>query len=168
MPCCRRSTISSVVREFAIKCRLCGVSASCRCNTYVQGGAASGDSSGGENISRPGLRSGEPSGFRSDAQVCKFQATNHSVNACAVSSRGFGSAAGFSMFHLWVQEGTATATLSATLPDSVAESFLHVGNAVVRRQDTPRARVQVVEPFVGHMRVVQVFDPTRLWRGVCS
>ena len=62
------SDFVSVVREFAIKCRLCGVSASCRCNggghAHIQGRTASGDSSGGENISRPGLRSGELSGFR--------------------------------------------------------------------------------------------------------
>ena len=72
---------------------------------------------------RPGLRSGEPSGFRSDAWVCKFQAANHSVNARVVSSRDFGSAAGFRVFQLWVQEGTATGALSARHPDSVAESF---------------------------------------------
>ena len=64
------------------------VSASCRCNggghTQIQGRTASGDSSGGENISRPGLRSGEPSGFRSNAQVCKLHAADertHSVLA---------------------------------------------------------------------------------------
>ena len=35
-------------------------------------------------------------------------------------------------------------------------SFLHVGDVVVRRQDTSRARVQVVEPLVGDLRVAQV------------
>ena len=30
------------------------------------------------------------------------------------------------------------------------------------RQDTSRARIQVVEPFVGDMRVAQVFDPPDL------
>ena len=54
------------------------------------------------------------------------------------------------MLQLWVWEG---ATLSATHPDCKAESFLHVGNVVVRRQDTSRARVQVAEPFVGDLRV---------------
>ena len=39
---------------------------------------------------------------------------------------------------------------------------MHIGNAVVRRQDTLRARVQVVEPFVGDMRVAQVFDSRHL------
>ena len=61
----------SVVREFAIKCRLCCVSASCRCNggghTHIQGRTASGDSSGGENTTLPGLRSGVSSGFCSNA-----------------------------------------------------------------------------------------------------
>ena len=117
----------SGVREFAIKCRLRCVSGSCRCNrgghTHIQGRTASWDSSGGENISRPGLRSGEPSGFRSNTQVRKFHTADQSVNARMVSSRGFGCAAGFCVFQLWVQEGAAAPTLSATHPESVAESF---------------------------------------------
>ena len=32
----------------------------------------------------------------------------------------------------------------------------------MRRQDTSRARVQVVEPFVGDLRVAQVFKPRNL------
>ena len=40
--------------------------------------------------------------------------------------------------------------------------FLHVGNAVVRRQDTSRARVEVVEPLVGNLRVAQVSDSCHL------
>ena len=84
------------------------------------------------------------------------------MNARVVSSRGFGSGAGFSVFQLWVQEGTAAAALPTTHPDSVADSFLHVGNVVVRRQDTSRARVQVVEPLVGDLRVAQVFDSCHL------
>ena len=51
-----------------IKCRLRSISASCRCNgggyAHVQGRTAAWDRSGGKNISRPGLRSGESSGFR--------------------------------------------------------------------------------------------------------
>ena len=84
------------------------------------------------------------------------------VNASVVSSRGFGSAAGFSVFQLWVQERTAASTLSATHPDSVAESLLHIGDAVVRRQDTARTRVQVTEPLAGDVRVAQVFDSRNL------
>ena len=80
----------SVVRVCAIKCRLRCVSASCRCKigsqTHFLGRTASGDSSGGENISRPGFGSGESSGFRSNARVCKFQAADHSVNARVVSA----------------------------------------------------------------------------------
>ena len=53
----------SVIQEFAIKFRLCGVSPSCRCNggghAHIQGRTASRDSSGGEDISRSGLGSGE-------------------------------------------------------------------------------------------------------------
>ena len=70
-------------------------------HTNVHGGATSGHSSGGENISRPGLRSSEPSGFRSNARVCEFRTAHHSVNARVVSSRGHESAAGFCMLK-WV------------------------------------------------------------------
>ena len=51
-----------------------------------------GDSSGSENIRRPGLRSSEPPGFRGDARVCQFHAAE---NARVVFPRGFGVAAGF-------------------------------------------------------------------------
>ena len=56
---------------------------------------ASGDSSGSENISWPGLRSSEPPGFRGNAPVCKFHAADHGVNTRVVPPRGFGVAAGF-------------------------------------------------------------------------
>ena len=49
--------------------------------------AAAMEEVGGENISRPGLRSGEPSEFRSNVGVCKFYAADHSANARTVSSR---------------------------------------------------------------------------------
>ena len=78
--------------------------------------------------------------------------------ACVVSSRGFGGAASFSVFQLWVQEGAAQAALTKACPHSIAKSFLHVGDVVVRRQHTARTRVQVVEPLVGDLRVAQVFD----------
>ena len=108
---------------------------------HIRGRTASGNSSGGETISRPGLRSSEPSGFRGDAGVYKFHAADHSVNASVVPLRGFGVAAGFCMLQLRVQERAAAPTLSATHPDSVAESLLNMGNVVVRRQDTsPRTR----------------------------
>ena len=97
---------------------------------------------------------------------------HHSVNARVVSSRGFDSAAGFCMFQLWVWEGTATATLSATHPNSIAESFLDIGNVVVRCQGTPRARVQVVVICGRHacgtgLRFSSL-AAKHLWRGVRS
>ena len=116
----------------------------------------------GKNISQPGLRSCEPSGLRSNACVCEFQSADHSVNACVVSSRCFGSAAGFSVFQMLVQKGTATTAVPTSHPDSVAESFLDIGDVVVRRQDTSRARVQVVKPLVGDMSVAQVLNPSHL------
>ena len=107
----------SVIQEFAIKCRL---SASCRCNggghTHIQGRIASGESSGGENISQPGLRSSETPGFRRSARVCQFRAADHGVNARVVPPRGFGGAAGFCVFQLWVQRGTAATALAASHP----------------------------------------------------
>ena len=149
----------SVVREFAIKCR---VSASCCCNggghTHIQGRTASGDSSGGETISQPGWCFCESLGFRGDSWVREFQSSEDGVTARMVASSGFGSAAGFRMF-----QRTAASTLPTTHPESVAESFF-VGNVVVRRQDTSRARVQV-EPLVWDLRVAQVFDSCHLLPG---
>ena len=86
----------------------------------------------------------------------KFHAADHGVNARVVPPRGFGVAAGFCVFQLWVQEGMAAPALSATHPDSVAESFLNIGDVVVRRQDTSRARVQVLKQLVGDMSAAQV------------
>ena len=116
---------------------------------HIQGGAASWDSSDGEHIGRPALRCCEPYGFLSDAWVCEFQSAHHGVNACVVSSRGFGSAAGFSVFQLWVQEGATQSALAKSCPRPVSKSFLHVGEVVVRRQDTPRTRVQVTRAACG-------------------
>ena len=76
-----------------------------------------------------------------------------------MSSRGFGGAASFSVFELWVQEGAARAARSKACPYSIAKSFLHVGDVVVRRQDT---HVLVTEPLVGNARVAQVFDSRNL------
>ena len=45
---------------------------------------------------------------------------------------------------------------------SLLPSLFCIGNVVVRRQDTSRARVQVVEAFVGDLRVTQVFNPRNL------
>ena len=113
----------SVIREFAIKCRLCDVSA--------------------------GL------GLQVSIHL-------NCMNASMVFSSGFGSAESFCVFQLWVQEGTAVSALPTTHPDTVDESFLHVGVAVVRRQDTSRARVQVVWTLVGGLRVAQVLNPCHL------
>ena len=96
-----------------------------------------------------GLRSSEPPGFRGNAGVCQFHAADYRMNTRVVPPRGFGAAAGFCVFQLWVLEGSAAPALAAPHPDSVAESFLNVGNVIMRRQDTSRARVQVVEPFCG-------------------
>ena len=81
-----------------------------------------------------------------------------------VSSCGFGGAASLSVFQLWVQEGATQWALTTTHTQPVAKSFLHIGVAIVRRQDTSRAHVQVVEPLVGDLRVAQVLDSCHLWR----
>ena len=95
-------------------------------------------------------------GFRGDAWVSEFQTAHHSVNACVVSPRSFGGAAGLSVFQLWVQGGAAQSALAESCPRPVSKSFLRVGDVVVRRQDTSRARVQVIEPLVGDAREAQV------------
>ena len=125
-----------------------------RRHTHIQGRAASWDSSGGENISRPGLRSCEPSGFRSGAWVCEFLSAQpqreriRSILAWLRRCCRF-----LRVFQLWVQEGATQAALAKCCPRSVSKSFLHIGDVVVRRQDTSRARIQVVEPLVGDVRV---------------
>ena len=89
-----------------------------------------GDSSGSEKISRSGL------------------CFKDGVNACIVSPSGFGGAAEFSVR---VQERSTQTALAKARVSSVAESFLHVGGVVMRREE-------VVEPFVGHPRSF------RMWR----
>ena len=64
-----------------------------------------------------------------------------SVDACVVSSSVFGGAVDFSLFNLGVQEGSTQLALAKARPRSVAESFLHVGDVLVRRQNTARTRV---------------------------
>ena len=158
-----------VVRQLTTECRLCSISASCRCNggghTHIQGRTASGDCSGGEKISRPGLRCGESSRFRGNARVCQFHAADNSVNTCVVPPRGFGGAASFSVFQLWAQVGATQWALPTTLPEPVAKSLLDVGDVVTRRQDTSRTRVQVVGTFVGDLRLAQVLDSCHLLPG---
>ena len=84
----------------------------------------------------------------------QFNAADHSVNARVVPQRGFGVAAGFWVLQAVGPRGTAASTLSAAHPDSVAEPLLNMGKVVVRRQNTSRARVQVVKPLVGDLSVV--------------
>ena len=62
------------------------------------------------------------------------------------------------MFQRIVPEKVAAPTLPVTLPEPVAKSLLDVGDVVMRRQDTSRTVVQVVQPFVGDLRITQVFD----------
>ena len=48
-----------------------------------------------------------------------------------------------------MEEATHGTWVQATShPDSVTESFLNVGDVIVRCQDTSRARVQVEKPLV--------------------
>ena len=123
----------------------------------VQGRTASGDSSGGETISRPGLPSCEPPGFRGNAKVSQFHATNNSMDTRVIPSLGFGSAVGFRKFQLRVQEGRAAPKLAISHKKYVAQSSLHVGDVIV--EDTSRTRVKVVEPLLGDLRVAQVLNP---------
>ena len=99
-------------------------------------------------LEQPGLRSSEPLVSAATPRSAQFHAAHHAVNARVVLPRGFG-----------VQEGTAAPALATSHPDSVAESFLNVGNVVVRCQDTSRTRVQVVKPLVGDLSVAKVLNP---------
>ena len=87
------------------------------------------------------------------------------MNTRTVLLRGFSGAAGFCVLQLRVQEGTAAPTLPVPLQEPVAMSLLDVGDVVMRRQDTSRASVQVVEPLVGDLRMTQVFDSCDLLPG---
>ena len=85
------------------------------------------------------ISAGGSSGFRSGARVCKFHAADHSMDACPVSTCGFGVAASFfCVLQLRVQEA-----LSLPFPQSVSKPLLNIGNEVVRRQDTSHASVDV-------------------------
>ena len=79
--------------------------------THTSRAAASGDSDSGEKVGGSGLRCSEPPGFRSDARVCQFHAADNGINARVVHPRGFGVAACFCVFQLWVQEGPAAMAL---------------------------------------------------------
>ena len=143
------------MREFAIKCRLRCVSPSCRCN-------------GRGHTSRAELRPGTAAVVKISANLdCEVVSPLGSVSsrrpqrertrsvlphvASAVLQLSACSNCGS-------RKETAASTLPATHPESTAESFLHTDDVVVRRQDTSRPRVQAVEPFVGDLRVAQVFD----------
>ena len=69
------------------------------------------------------------------------------------------------MFKLGVQEGATQPALTKACPWSVAEPFLDVGDKIVRRQNTSRGCVQVVEPLVGDVRVAQVLYSRHLLPG---
>ena len=99
--------------------------------------------SGGEHVSRPGLRSGGSSGFRGNAGVSKFHAPDqreHTRSASRVASAVLQVSACSSVgFRKGPQHRHC-------LPDSVTKSFLHVGDVILRREDTSRTGVQVENP----------------------
>ena len=93
-----------LVRQILIKCRLCSISTGCRCNgggqAHVEGRTASWDSSGGKNISRPGLRSGEVSPLGSVVMPGSASFMPQTTAVRVVSSCGLGCAAGFCVLQL--------------------------------------------------------------------
>ena len=95
--------------------------------------------------------------------IGKSRSRPHCPSECLMSTLLLGRMSNCSVLawlwlKLWVQEGTTQSALTKACPPPVAESFLHVGDVVVRRQDTSRTCVSLVEPLVGDMRVAQVFD----------
>ena len=137
------SDFISVMQQFTIECRLYSISTGCRCNgrghAHVQDRTAAGDSCSCENVSRPGLRGCEPSKFRSNSRVWQFHATKYGMNTCVVPSRGFGRCCRF--LRVPAVDPGRNRSIGTGHPDSVAEPFLHVGNVIVRCQDTSTARV---------------------------
>ena len=124
--------VSQVLDFFACSWTVFRSNAACAACCMERGlSDTSGDSRGGKESSRPGLRCCEPSGFRGDAWVSKIQPTSNCVNASVVSSCGFGGAAGFSVLKLWVQERTTQSALTKACPCSVAKPFLDVGEDIV-------------------------------------
>ena len=155
----------SVMRQFTIECRLCSISARCRCN------------GGGTQTSRAALRQGPAAVVRisagldceavsplgsvvGGAKVCQFHATQ---TIAWTHPRGIGSAAGFLCVPTaGTGKNCSTSTRSASHSDSVAESFLHIGNVIVRCQDTscPGGK-----PLVGDLSVAEVLNPGYLLPG---
>ena len=88
-----------------------------------------------------------------------------------VVTGGFSGTAGFSVFELGVQKGSTQTAWIQARPRSVAESLVHIGDAIEWRKDTSCARVQVVKPFMRDKRVTQVFSSlaaTHPWSRVLS
>ena len=103
--------------------------------------AASWDSKGSKEISRPGLSFCESSGFCGSSWIRKFQSSQDGVNASVSLSRDLSTAAGFTMLEMKVQELSTLTALTEACVGPVAESLLHVGDVVVRCEDAARTRV---------------------------
>ena len=97
--------------------------------------AASRDSSGGENIIRPGCFVCESSRFCCYPWICELQAPEQ----WCVHMRSGLACATLSMLQLRVQECSAQTPPALTCATPTASLFQHVDHEIVRRQDTARA-----------------------------
>jgi len=77
-------------------------------HAHVQGRAASGDSSGGENIGRPGLCAYEPLRFCRNSCICEPDTLHYLLDHRIVPAGRLGGRTGFGVLQLGVQESAAT------------------------------------------------------------
>ena len=87
-------------------------------STHIQGRAASWDSSGGQNICRPGRSVCQPPGLRRDGWVREPQAANQGPDARIVPTCGLPLGASLAVLELRVQLGPAQPARPAALVDA--------------------------------------------------
>ena len=159
-----------VVRQFTIKRSLRCVTSCCCCigrgYTHIEGGTASwGPQRVAKRSAGQDCVAVSPSGFGCNAWVLRVsilpRRCEH-MRASAVLQVSPCSSCGSK------KEPTQSA-LTKTCPCPVTKSLLHVGDVVVRPQDTSRTPVQAVEPFVGHITSLRSSQLAvrLLWRRVC-
>ena len=131
MFCCRISPISFLQCESLRSNAACPASTRCRCN-------------GGGQAHIHGKKNQTAWMHGSASSYCKPQ-REHMRSVLA----WFGQSCWFLHVPIVFQEGTTVLGLATSHQDSVAESFLNIGDAIVRRQYTHRTRVQMIKPLMG-------------------
>ena len=141
------------------KVKVCAQKGSLRCVTRAA--ATLGEAT---HISRAALRPGTLGSVVMPGYA-NFQTTHQDLDTSVVTSRGFRGAASSCVLQVWVQERATQAAFSWPRPRPVSKSFLHVGDVAVRREDTSRASIQVIEPLLRDLSVTEILNPRDLLRG---